>query len=413
MKRIIIIVGLIWSVSVGASFIWNYRNAETAKKTIAFQTARSFFASVLVSRAWNAEHGGVYVPVIQKTQPNPYLNDPLRDIQVSDDLTLTKVNPAFMTRQIAEIAAQKKGVQFHITSLKPIRPENRPTLREEKALEAFEKGIHEIGEVVESESDSSFFYMAPLKIERACLKCHASQGYREGDIRGGISVTLPFIPKLPLMVLVQSHIVIGLLGVVVIIAFGKRLHESHKEIKRQAVSDALTGIPNRRSFSERIFTEYSRSRREKRPLSVILGDIDNFKSYNDTYGHNAGDKCLKKVANRIQATLKRPGDFCARYGGEEFIVILPNTGEEGAVLIAEEIRSNIVNMKIPYDISLPLKTVTMSFGVATLDVDESVSHEELIIRSDKALYEAKEKGRNRVEVSGKQPSLPRVSPDRC
>ena len=160
----------------------------------------------------------------------------------------------------------------------------------------------------------------------------------------------------------------------------------------------MTGIPNRRSFSDRILTEFNRSQRDKYPLSVIMGDIDNFKSYNDTYGHKGGDECLKKVANAIETTLERPGDFCARYGGEEFVIILPNTRREGAMFVAEEIRANIEKMKIPHENSSPLGVVSISLGVATTEADASISHEELLKQSDKALYSAKEKGRNRVEA---------------
>jgi hypothetical protein len=243
--------------------VWNYLNANKEQKALAFQTARSFFNQVLISRSWNAMHGGVYVPVTKDTQPNPYLNDPLRDIEVNEDFKLTKVNPSFMTRQIAEIAAKREGTHFHLTSLKPIRPENRPTPREEKALKAFEKGTQEIGQIVDAESNKTFFYMAPLKTEKECLPCHAEHGYKEGDIRGGISVTLPFVPQIPFIALVIGHIVIGLAGLLGIALFGIKLNEAYELIRSQAVTDDLTGIPNRRSFLDRILTEFNRSRRNK------------------------------------------------------------------------------------------------------------------------------------------------------
>lgn len=166
--------------------------------------------------------------------------------------------------------------------------------------------------------------MASLETEEACLKCHARQGYREGDIRGGISVTFPFIPRTPDMALIIGHALIGLLGVSGIVIFGTKLNRAYESMRSQAVTDALTGIPNHRSFSDRILTEFERSQRCEHPLSVIMGDIDNFKCYNDTYGHRTGDKCLREVAQAINKTLKRPGDFCARYGGEEFVVICPD-----------------------------------------------------------------------------------------
>ncbi|HVP76387.1 MAG TPA: diguanylate cyclase [Thermodesulfobacteriota bacterium] len=398
MKRTIFIVGSIWIILVGTSFVWNYLNANKEQNAIALQTARSFFSQVLISRSWNAMHGGVYVPVTEDTQPNPYLNDPLRDIEVNKNLKLTKVNPSFMTRQIAEIAAKREGIHFHLTSLRPIRPENRPTPREELALKAFEKGTQEIGQIVVDASNKTFFYMAPLKTEKECLPCHAQHGYHEGDIRGGISVTLPFVPQIPFMALTIGHIAIGLVGLLGIALFGRKLSEAYELIKNQAVTDDLTGIPNRRSFLDRARTEFNRSRRNKYPLSVLMVDIDHFKPYNDTYGHERGDECLKKVALAIQKTLKRPSDFCARYGGEEFIVVLPDTTLEGAIFIAEEIRAAVKNLGIEHEKSSPEGMVTISVGVATADNHLSVSYEDLIRQSDKALYLAKEKGRDRVEV---------------
>ncbi len=380
------------------SFLWNYSSAKKGQETIAFQTARSFFDQIVITRRWNAGHGGVYVLINDDTHPNPYLEDPLRDIEVNRNLKLTKVNPAFMTRQIAEIAAQQKGIYFHITSLKPIRPENKPTAREEKALKSFETGRKEIGEIITGESGKYFFYMAPLITEKGCLKCHAKQGYKEGDIRGGISVTLPFLPILPLMSLIIGHFTIGLSGICGIVFFGVKLDKAYKKIKQQAVIDALTDIPNRRSFSEQILREFRDSRRNKLPLSVIMCDIDNFKSYNDTYGHNKGDECLKQVAQIIKSTLQRPRDFCARYGGEEFVIILPDTSREGAVSVAEEIRENIQNTKIPHPKSLPLGVVSLSLGVSTMPSDVFISPEELVKQADKALYMAKQKGRNRIEI---------------
>jgi diguanylate cyclase (GGDEF)-like protein len=398
MKRTIFIVSAIWIVLVGTSFVWNYLNANKGQEMLAFQTARSFFNQVLISRSWNAKHGGVYVPITPDTQPNPYLNDPLRDIEVDHSLKLTKVNPSFMTRQIAELTANREGIQFHLTSLKPVRPENGPTPREEIALKAFEKGTPEIGQIVDNESFKTFFYMAPLKTEKECLPCHAAHGYKEGDIRGGISVTLPFVPQIPLVALLIGHIAIGLAGLLGIALFGAKLNEAYELIRSQAVTDDLTGIPNRRSFLDRMLTEFNRSRRNKYSLSVIMIDIDHFKSYNDTYGHECGDECLREVALAIQKTLKRPSDFCARYGGEEFIIVLPDTTQEGAMFIAEAIRTAVKDLGIPHEKSSSTGMVSISLGVATADNNVSISYEDLIRQSDKALYLAKENGRNRVEV---------------
>jgi diguanylate cyclase (GGDEF)-like protein len=398
MRRIIFIIAAIWIMIIIGSFYWNYTEAMKAQEEIAFQAARSFFDQIVITRKWNAQHGGVYVFITETTRPNPFLETPLRDIEVSQNKTLTKINPAFMTRQISEIAATQKGIQFHITSLMPIRPENKPTPQEVTALHAFQNGIKEIGQFVGRGKDSAFFYMAPLITEKACLQCHEKQGYKKGDIRGGISVTLPFISRLPLITLVAGHIGIGLIGVVGIIIFGNKLIKYNEMLRQQSFTDALTGIPNRRSFSQTILREIGRAKRQNNPLALIMCDVDKFKDYNDNYGHDAGDECLRKVAKAIENTLSRPSDFCARYGGEEFVIVLPNTAQSGALHVAEKIRANVQDMGILHERSEPLKTVTLSLGIVTIDAGVSLSSDDFVRCADEALYIAKEKGRNRVET---------------
>lgn len=398
-KKATILIILTWLLLIAISFLWNYSSARNEQERLEVQSARSFFDMIVLTRHWNARHGGVYVPVTKKTQPNPYLDVPMRDIKVNDKLKLTKINPAFMTRQISEIATSQGEVRFHITSLKPLRPQNKATAREEKALKEFEKGIKEKGDFIEKKGiKTSYFYMAPLITKKSCLKCHAKQGYKEGDIRGGISVTLPFVMKIPIFSLLMGHIAIGSLGLFGIVIAGTKLKKAYKVIERQSVFDALTEIPNRRSYTERILTEFKCSQRNQQPLSIIMCDVDNFKAYNDTYGHGSGDICLKKVAQTIKTSLERPSDFCARYGGEEFIVLLPNTHLDGAVHVAERIRSNIVNMGIPHKTSLPQQIVTLSLGVTTSEETTLVTDDDLVKHADVALYKAKEQGRNQVQI---------------
>ncbi len=395
MKKNIVIVCIIWTAVASVSFFWNYRNALNEQQKLATQTARSCLQQIVLFRVWNAASGGVYVPVSRYNQPNPYLNIPMRDIKVSNTLTLTNINPAYMTRQLSELAAKRDGVKFHITSRRPMRPENRATPREDIALKKFEMGIIEDGEIIKTDTGSAFFYMAALKTEASCLKCHAAQGYKEGDIRGGISIMLPFLPSVPLLMISAVHLFMLCAGLLGIVLSGFKLMDAYAVITRQAVFDALTGIPNRHAFSERILTEFNRSLRGSYPLTVIMGDIDNFKLFNDTYGHGRGDECLRNVAKAIEKNLRRPGDFCARYGGEEFIIILPATDSGGAMKIAEEIRSGVLNLQITHENSLPEKIVTISLGVATKNTGEPLSHEELLKMADDALYLAKAKGRNR------------------
>ncbi|MDJ0592380.1 MAG: diguanylate cyclase [Pleurocapsa sp. MO_226.B13] len=172
--------------------------------------------------------------------------------------------------------------------------------------------------------------------------------------------------------------------------------ELYQELEELSVVDGLTKIANRRKFDRYIVSEWKRLAREKRPLSLILCDVDHFKLYNDTYGHQAGDRCLKIVAQAISKVIKRPADLSARYGGEEFAVILPNTNAEGAKYLAQQIRLKIESLKIPH-INSPVDLyVTLSFGVASCIPNGKVDASALVSAADRGLYQAKELGRNQV-----------------
>lgn len=178
------------------------------------------------------------------------------------------------------------------------------------------------------------------------------------------------------------------------------LEIKNAKLERLSAIDGLTGIPNRRSFDEYIEKEWRRAVREKNEFSLLLMDIDFFKPYNDNYGHQGGDECLRKVANALNDTLKRPGDFVARYGGEEFAAILPNTDLAGAVIIAEELNSCISNLQLEHAYSQAADHVTISIGVASSVPKDNDEVKRLITLADEALYEAKELGRNRYYSAG-------------
>ena len=218
MKKGIAGVIIFWLAMVSFSFFWNLEDEKKENKQLALETARAFFQQVVITRSWNASHGGVYVPITEGLQPNPYLEDPLRDLSTDQGLTLTKINPAYMTRQIADIASEEKGIQFHITSLKPIRPGNEAADWEKKWLLSFEQGAKEQGSFVADGSGSLFRYMAPLYTKESCLKCHAKHGYQVGDVRGGISVVIPYFTEENQDVLIKGYGLIATLGAILIVA---------------------------------------------------------------------------------------------------------------------------------------------------------------------------------------------------
>lgn len=178
----------------------------------------------------------------------------------------------------------------------------------------------------------------------------------------------------------------------------EELEIANKELNRLSSLDGLTGIANRRHFEQIYDMEWRRAARTGSELSVLFLDLDFFKYYNDTYGHQEGDDCLKQVAAATGRVLKRPGDLLARYGGEEFVVILPETPLAGAVEVAEAIRTAIERCNIPHSASKVAEHVTVSVGVAGGRVTTGDKPSDLIARADKALYEAKHGGRNQVRV---------------
>ena len=176
------------------------------------------------------------------------------------------------------------------------------------------------------------------------------------------------------------------------------LEKVNAELRRLSQQDALTGILNRRVFDETLEYECRRVTRESDFISLIMLDIDDFKPYNDTYGHQTGDQCLRLIAQNLDQALKRTGDALFRYGGEEFAAILPNTDPKGARHVGEILREKVNELRIPHKTSRVTDHVTISVGVATLNFSKENTPYDLVEMADKALYEAKNAGRNMVKA---------------
>ena len=175
-----------------------------------------------------------------------------------------------------------------------------------------------------------------------------------------------------------------------------RLKLKSEMLEKLAFLDGLTDIPNRRGLEQTVTKELERARRSGTPLSALMIDVDHFKTFNDQYGHGAGDVCLSKVAQALEKGVQRPGDFIGRYGGEEFSVILPNCNTAGAALVAENLRVRVAALKISHAHSTAADHVTVSIGYTTQVVGADSSWSGLMEEADKALYLAKTLGRNRI-----------------
>lgn len=532
---------------------------------IAKERGRVLFNLIELSRDWNARHGGIYVPISEYTQPNHYLEHPQRDLKTVEGLELTMVNPAFMTRQIAELAEKSTGVRFHITSLNPIRPANRADAWEAESLRLFDEGKEKdrIDYFAQYGFDDKMRpahrYMAPLHVKPACLKCHEKQGYKVGDIRGGISVTMPAEDLLAvrdqrrkgsLLIVLASfivtsallHLLVGrarrhylklqdlahtqediiaartreleernddlhaevderrrrehelriagavfdsaaeaivvtdaanrivrvnpaftaITGYTPSEALGRnpsmlksgrhpptfyvdmwatlqerghwegeiwnrhksgdiyvewlsivridnehgagqylavfhditRRKEAEELLRHKAHHDALTDLPNRALFYDRLQAAFNQAKRYQRTFALMLVDLDHFKQVNDTFGHAAGDELLIEAARRLSSCV-RESDTVARLGGDEFAIILSEMTHVGE---AEQVAQRAVQLLAePYHLDAGTARISGCVGVA-LYPQHGQDSEQLQRNADIALYDAKEGGRNRYRV---------------
>lgn len=239
----------VWTVVVAASVVWNMDHGKQMALEAARIQAQTSYEKDIIYRRWNAMHGRVYVPVTEETPPNPYLSHISdRDITTPSGKKLTLMNPAYMSRQVYELERKKYSFIGHIASLNPINPQNAPDPWETKALEAFVHGEIEIGSVDKMEGKDYMRLMRPLIVDKTCLKCHAHQGYKEGDIRGGISVAIPMEPLQAIKgkqmrMLGLVHTLLWLLGLGGIGLAGWKIKKS-EQVRKQA-EEAL-----QRSYSE-------------------------------------------------------------------------------------------------------------------------------------------------------------------
>ena len=355
----------------------------------------------MLTRKWSAQHGGVYVIKRPGVQSNPYLEKP--DLETADGRTLTLKNPALMTREVSELTNESNSFTFHITSLRPLNPDNAPDAFEAEALHEFEAGKKEYVLMETKLQGARLRYMAPLLVEPSCLSCHDRQGYSVGQVRGGISVNFSIdevnkaLRKNNIAIAGLCLITVGMLLATLWYFFRQmqsRLDESQNILRHMATIDALTNVANRVSLMNRFSEHFARQRRKQSPFGCLMIDVDHFKSVNDRYGHPKGDLVLKELALVIAPALRQYDTF-GRYGGEEFLIVLDEVNTEQLAKLAERIRAEI-ETKLSERSGLT-EPVTISLG-GTLVAPEDQCIDDIIHRADTALYMAKHQGRNRVVI---------------
>jgi diguanylate cyclase (GGDEF)-like protein len=402
LKKYLWALVLIWTLGIIASLGLNIYKQRQSSLSFARTSAEISYNKDLIYRRWVSNQGGVYVKVSEMTPANPYLKVPNRDIMTSDDLSLTLVNPAYMTRQVNELTMETGDFHGHITSLNPIRPENRPDPWEAEVLKTFEQGTKESVSIEMISGKESFRFMRPFVTEKACLKCHAVQGYKEGDIRGGISISIPMEPlrvieRSRMVELTLAHGFLWMIGLVGIVAGAGRLlsqtllrEKLEQELLGLSITDPLTGLHNRRGFISLAEQQLKLSDRNKRGVQLFFADLDGLKWINDSLGHEEGDKALIEAAVILKETF-RTSDILARLGGDEFTALAVDITEENFQFLATRLQ-NLIDARNHQENRR--YRLSISVGSSYYDPENPCSLDDLIACADKMMYEQKQNKKN-------------------
>jgi len=394
---------LLWTLAVVASLTWNIIQIRQSAQEQARSSARASIDKDLNYRSLIADLGGVYARIGAGVEPNPFLaHVPERDVVTAGGTRLTLVNSSYFMRLVhdRELDLAGPGLRGHATSLHPLRAANAPDPWEWAGLEAFAQGAEEWSGITEGPDGPAYRLMRPRLTTAACLECHGHQGYREGDVLGGISVSVPLTPlyaqaRERALVFGLGHGFLWLLGIGGLTLGYHVLTGKEKDLARAAFYDPLTGLPNRTLFMDRLEQALLRAQRHNERGALFYLDLDRFKHINDSLGHSIGDGLLHQVANSLRRLL-REEDTVARLGGDEFVVLLTGLGADAdaAFLHAQTLAAKLLqHLCRRYPVDGHELYVSISVGI-TLFPENAHTTQDLLKQADAAMYEAKDRGGN-------------------
>jgi diguanylate cyclase (GGDEF)-like protein len=405
LRPFLAVIGSLLTLLVGGFALFLYLRTDRLLNKSMYEQADAYCDLIVHAKEWNSDYGGIYVENHAGYESDPYLRklgvEP--DIQCSSGKTFTLLNHAVMLEEISRMSEKTEGVKFRLVGLTPINPANKSDALEKRVLKGFTEGSNEYAQLDYSSQQEVYRYIRPLIADLSCLKCHRSQGYSVGDVIGAISITIPVRNLLAENRTNKAIIIFGAIAAVVTLAAATflstwrlviKLEKVQRHLVRQASTDELTGLMNRRNIMKHLNEDLQRSIRLHEPLSIMILDLDHFKQINDTYGHLFGDEVLKNISSVIRDSV-RSYDSVGRIGGEEFLIISPGIMMKEVLSLAERIRGKVseaVHVHEAVWISM-----TVSIGVTSFEADD-FDIASLLKRADRALYHAKETGRNRVSA---------------
>jgi len=365
----VIALWVVWCLAFVVSMYWNIRHANNMMMDQVLSQAQAAIDKDMTYRHLVSSVGGVYIPTDKGIEPNPYLaHIPHRDVTTESGRKLSLVNSSYFTRLVhdREATVSPNGIRGHVTSLKPLRPENTPDEWEKQALLAFQNGAQQQTGTSADDDGDHFRLMQPRMAKASCMECHGHQGYKMGDVMGGISVSVPMGPLLAesekqVFQLSLWHVLFWLGGTVGLFQGYYLLLRQEHQMRFSALHDVLTGLPNRALFLDRLSQRLETAKRHDYTGAVLFFDLDRFKTINDSLGHSVGDQLLCEVGSRLKKLL-RSEDTVARLGGDEFVILLAELNTDAETVVTEV---QIIVEKILKALAQPYKIGTRELYTPT------------------------------------------------